>query len=106
MVTLVRSENLGRALTETKLMVSPAFRECRERVVTPRGTSHIATAAATSFGNVACRLFRPVSDGRTPHTVASYPRRRCAQSAFGTVSCRQCRWSRSRKNSEIAGNRS
>lgn len=62
---------LERALTETKLIGVPAFRECRERVVTPRGTSHIATAAATSFGNVACRLFRLVREGRTPHTVAS-----------------------------------
>lgn len=61
----------GGALTETKLTGSPAESECRPSARTERGTSHIATAAATSLGSVACSARRPVRLGSTPHTVAS-----------------------------------
>lgn len=40
----------------------------RDKALTPRGTNHIATGGATSFGSVAVKLRKFVKDGKIPHT--------------------------------------
>ena len=92
--------------TETNPSASVDGSACNDRAVTPRGTSHIATAAATSFGSVAVSVFSSVRLGSTPHTPASYPKRFCAQFALGTESTSVFSERRSRRNSEMAGKRS